>query len=104
MSKYVANTEELQKAIALLTHIDGKLNDLSKRITAAYYQLDGQKSVVDFFDKAVNKGKIPKNHEITVEEMKGIVRSYFPNCRENAYIVRGSDRIKNILDTVFEYE
>lgn len=39
-----------------------------------------------------------------VEEMKGIVRSYFPNCRENAYIVRGSDRIKNILDTVFEYE
>ena len=36
------------------------------------HQLDGQKSVVDFFDNAVNKGRIPKNHEITVEEMKGI--------------------------------
>ena len=44
MSKYVANTEDLQKAIALLGHIDGKLDALSKRITAAYYQLDGQKS------------------------------------------------------------
>lgn len=44
------------------------------------YQLDGQKSVVDFFDKAVNKGKIPKNHEITVEEMKGI--SLFKKMRD----------------------
>lgn len=44
------------------------------------YQLDGQKSVVDFFDKAVNKGKIPKNHEITVEEMKGI--SLFKEMRD----------------------
>lgn len=44
------------------------------------YQLDGQKSIVDFFDKAVNKGKIPKNHEITVEEMKGI--SLFKRMRD----------------------
>lgn len=44
------------------------------------HQLDGQKSVVDFFDKAVNKGKIPKNHEITVEEMKGI--SLFKKMRD----------------------
>ena len=36
------------------------------------YKLDGQKSVVDFFDKAVNKGRIPKNHEITAEEVEGI--------------------------------
>lgn len=36
------------------------------------YQLDGQKSIVDFFDDAVNKGKIPPNHEITIEEMHGI--------------------------------
>ena len=44
------------------------------------YELDGQKKIVDFFDKAVNKGKIPKNHEITVEEMKGI--SLFKKMRD----------------------
>ena len=42
--------------------------------------LDGRKSVVDFFDKAVNKGKIPKNHEITAVEMEGI--SLFKKMRD----------------------
>lgn len=44
------------------------------------YQLDGQKSIVDFFDKAVNKGEIPKDHEITPKEMKGI--SLFKKMRD----------------------
>lgn len=35
-------------------------------------KLDGRKSVVDFFDKAVNKGIIPKNHEMTPQEVEGI--------------------------------
>lgn len=44
MSKYVTDTEELRKAIALLGYVDGKLENLSKRITATYYQLESQKS------------------------------------------------------------
>lgn len=42
MSKYTLEVEELQKAVALLTHVDSKLDVLSKRITAAYHRLDNQ--------------------------------------------------------------
>ena len=42
MSKYVADTEELRKAIALLGYVDGKLENLSKRITTVYNQLNEQ--------------------------------------------------------------
>lgn len=42
MSKYVTDTEELRKAIALLGYVDGKLENLSKRITTVYNQLNEQ--------------------------------------------------------------
>ena len=61
------------------------------------YQLDGQKSVVDFFDKAVNKGKIPKNHEITVEEMQGI--SLFKKMRDAQKIPMNDPNRANLVET-----
>lgn len=61
------------------------------------HQLDGQKSVVDFFDKAVNKGKIPKNHEITVEEMKGI--SLFKKMRDAQKLSMDAPNRADLVET-----
>lgn len=59
-------------------------------------KLDGRKSIVDFFDKAVNKGKIPKNHEITVTEMEGI--SLFKQMRDAQRIPMGSQERQMKVD------
>lgn len=40
MSKYNAEVEELQQAVASLREVDGNLNSLSARITGAYHKLD----------------------------------------------------------------
>lgn len=66
------------------------------------YKLDGQKSTVDFFDKAVNKGKIPKNHEITAEEMRGI--SLFKKMRDAQKLsMDNPDRSELVENTSREY-
>lgn len=43
-------------------------------------KLDARKSIVDFYEKAVNNGKIPKDCEITIVQMQGI--SLFKKLRD----------------------
>lgn len=65
--------------INLFKQLDVKVAEMQAEIARKCFvmnngemKLDGRKSVVDFFDKAVNKGEIPKNHEITPPEVEGI--------------------------------
>lgn len=84
--RHLDELPEIKKQV-IFQELDSKVREMQAEIASKCFieregehQLDGQKSVVDFFDKAVNKGKIPKNHEITVEEMKGI--SLFKKMRD----------------------
>lgn len=73
------NSMPEKKKINLFKQLDVKVAEMQAEIARKCFvmnngemKLDGRKSVVDFFDKAVNKGEIPKNHEITPPEVEGI--------------------------------
>lgn len=77
MSRYILEVEEMQKAIALLGYVDGKLDTLSKRITAAYHRLDTQQGTA--INRAqsdiYNQGKLYDEQWDYIKYLKSVLQA-----------------------------
>ena len=93
----------------LFRQLDVKIAEMQAEIARRCFiteegeiKLDGRKERIDFFEKAVNKGEIPKNHEITVEEMQGI--ALFKKMRDAQKLpMENQERKMKVNDTARAY-
>ncbi len=77
MSRYLLEVEEIQKAIALLGYIDGKLDTLSKRITKAYHRLDTQhgKAITQAQSDIYYRGKLYDEQWEYIRYLKNVLQA-----------------------------